>query len=66
MKEYRISWYAVIEDGSVLEGRSLVSAETEEEAIAELIKKKSQEYRVRPHTIRIRTILEFPYSNSYS
>lgn len=64
MKEFRISWYAVIEDGSVLEGRSLITAETQEEAIADLIKQKSQEYRVRPHSIKIRTIFEFPYSTN--
>jgi hypothetical protein len=56
MKTFRITWFAVVEDGSVLEGRSLVKAETESQAIEELVAKKSQEYRLKPHMISIQSI----------
>lgn len=58
MKTFRIAWHAIVEDGSVLEGRSLVQAETESEAINDLVTKKSQEYRLKPQMISIQSILE--------
>ncbi|WP_449621574.1 hypothetical protein [Robertmurraya sp. Marseille-Q9965] len=58
MKNFRITWYAVVEDDSVLEGRSLISAETQEDAIDELISKKANEYRLKPYMIKIQSILE--------
>lgn len=58
MKTFRISWYAVVEDDSVLEGRSLISAETQEEAITELISKKTNEYRLKQYMVKIQSILE--------
>lgn len=64
MKQYRISWYAVVEDESVLEGRSLISADTQEEAIAELVAAKSHEYRLKPNIIRIQSVYEIQYADS--
>ncbi|UII56633.1 hypothetical protein LS684_03870 [Cytobacillus spongiae] len=58
MKNFRLSWYAVLEDESVLEGRSLVRAETQEKAIEELFVKKAYEYRLKPSSIKIGHILE--------
>lgn len=58
VKTFRITWYAVVEDGSVLEGRSLISAETQEDAINELISKKANEYRLKPYMVRIQSIFE--------
>ncbi|TKC16055.1 hypothetical protein [Robertmurraya kyonggiensis] len=58
MKIFRITWYAVVEDDSVLEGRSLISAETQENAISELISKKANEYRLKPYMVKIQSIFE--------
>lgn len=58
MKTYRIAWYAVVEDDSVLEGRSLINAMTQEEAIALLVTNKSHEYRLKPNMISIQSIIE--------
>lgn len=58
MKNFRISWYAVVEDNSVIEGRSLISAESEEKAIKELFSKKTQEYRLKPYMMKIQSIFE--------
>ncbi|MDF1508103.1 hypothetical protein PZE06_07885 [Robertmurraya sp. DFI.2.37] len=58
MKSYRITWFAVVEEGSVLEGRSLVTADSQEKAIADLVAKKSAEYRLKPYMINIQSIIE--------
>lgn len=58
MKTYRIAWYAVVEDDSVLEGRSLINAMTQEEAIALLVTNKSHEYQLKPNMISIQSIIE--------
>lgn len=58
MKEFRISWYAELEDGSVLEGRSLISAEGEREAVEELFSKKLHEYRLKPSMLKIQSLVE--------
>ncbi|MEK4149409.1 hypothetical protein NST02_20410 [Robertmurraya sp. FSL W8-0741] len=58
MKSYRITWFAVVEEGSVLEGRSLVTADSQEKAIADLVAKKSVEYRLKPYMINIQSIIE--------
>lgn len=57
-KTFRIAWYSVVEDDSLLEGRSLITAATQEEAIEQLLAKKSQEYRLKPYMVQIRTIIE--------
>lgn len=57
MAQYRISWYGEVEDGSVLEGRSLVRAENVEEAVKELIIKKCQEFRLQPQNIFIQSVI---------
>lgn len=57
-KTFRIAWYSVVEDESVLEGRSLITAPTQEKAIEQLLAKKSQEYRLKPYMVQIRSIFE--------
>lgn len=64
MKTYRISWYAVVEDDSVLDGRSLIHAQTQEEAIEKLVIKKSHEYRLKPNKVQIQSIWEIPSGES--
>jgi hypothetical protein len=56
-QEFRLAWHAMIEDGSVLTGRSLIQAENEQEAANLLVSKISHEYRIRPHLIRIESII---------
>lgn len=63
MKKFRITWFSVVEDESVLEGRSLVAAPSQEEAIESLVAKKSQEYRVKPYSINIQSIIEVQNNN---
>lgn len=58
MKEYRIAWIADLGDGSVLEGRSLVQAESEKEAVDSLIFEKAREYHLRPSMVKIRSVIE--------
>jgi ribosomal protein L20A (L18A) len=60
MKAFRISWHAVIEDGSVLDGRSLIYADSEEKAVENLIIQKAKEYRIKHEWIRIETVAEIP------
>lgn len=57
-KTFRIAWYSVVEDNSVLEGRSLITATTQEKAIEQLLTIKSQEYRLKPYMVQIRSIFE--------
>lgn len=57
MNAYKISWFAVVEDDSVLEGRSLITAESQEKAIEELYTQKTMEYRLKPHMITIQSIV---------
>lgn len=64
MKTFRITWYSVVEENSILEGRSLITAETDKEAIEQLLAKKSQEYRLKPYMVNIQSIFEVPNSNS--
>ncbi|WP_077211005.1 hypothetical protein [Bacillus dakarensis] len=64
MKSYRISWYAIVEDGSVLEGRSLVKGENQEQAVEEFFQKKLQEYRLKPNMMTIQSITELSYFRS--
>jgi len=59
MKAYRVTWHAVIENGSVLQGRSLIYAESKEEAVEKLVSEKSKEYRLKPYWVQIRDIIEF-------
>jgi hypothetical protein len=61
MKAFRISWHAVIEDGSVLEGRSLIYADCEEKAIETLIMQKAKEYRLKHEWVRVEKIIELPH-----
>ncbi|MBB3907898.1 MULTISPECIES: hypothetical protein [Anoxybacillus] len=58
MKTYRVCWNSFVEDGSVLQGRSLVYAHSPEEAIKQVITKKMKEYRLRPEWMRIESVLE--------
>jgi hypothetical protein len=60
MKAYRIAWHAVIEDGSILEGRSLIYADSEEKAVENLIIQKAKEYRLKHEWVRIEKIMELP------
>lgn len=65
LKTFRISWHAVVEDESVLEGRSLVDSKSEEEAIFQLRKTKSREYRLKQEWIQIESIYETIIHNRY-
>lgn len=58
MRAFRIAWYSILEDESVLEGRSLIKASTQEEAISQLITTKSQEYRIKPYLVNVHSIVE--------
>jgi hypothetical protein len=60
MKAYRIAWHAVIEDGSILEGRSLIYADSEEKAVENLIIQKAKEYRLKHEWMHIEKIMELP------
>jgi hypothetical protein len=60
MRAYRICWYAVVEDGSVLDGRSLIYADSSEKAIEQLVVQKAKEYRLKPEWIQIQTVAELP------
>ena len=48
VKEFRIQWYAVLEDESVLEGRSLEKGKDQ----------KMYEYRLKPSMIFIQSVFE--------
>jgi hypothetical protein len=54
--EYRIVWHAAVEDGSILTGRSLLHAQSEEEAIQKLVSQKAQEYRIKPQWVQVESI----------
>ncbi|MFE8700580.1 hypothetical protein ACFYKX_08150 [Cytobacillus sp. FJAT-54145] len=58
MKTFRISWFAVVEDDSVLEGRSLIRADDEEKALEELFAQKLHEYRLKPNMLNIQSVIE--------
>jgi hypothetical protein len=60
MRAYRICWYAVVEDGSVLDGRSLIYADSSEKAIEQLVVQKAKEYRLKPEWIQVQTVTELP------
>ncbi|MCZ0756808.1 hypothetical protein [Anoxybacillus sp. J5B_2022] len=60
MKAYRVCWHSWVEDGSVLEGRSLVYADSPEEAAGQVVLKKTKEYRLKPEWIRIESVVEIP------
>ena len=60
MRAYRISWHAIIEDGSILEGRSLIYADSKERAIEKLVMQKAREYRLKHEWMHIETIIELP------
>ncbi|WP_163100653.1 hypothetical protein [Peribacillus alkalitolerans] len=62
--EYRIVWYATVEDGSTLTGRSLLHAKNEEEAIQKLVSQKAQEYRVKPQWVQVESV--YPLSKNKS
>ncbi|MBA2876502.1 hypothetical protein [Thermaerobacillus caldiproteolyticus] len=61
MRAYRIEWSAIIEDRTVLDGRSLVYADSPEQAIDQLIVQKTKEYRLKSEWLRIQTVMELPY-----
>lgn len=60
MKAYRVCWHSFVEDGSVLEGRSLVYADSPEQAVEQVVFKKSKEYRLKPEWVRIESVMELP------
>ncbi|WP_108670527.1 hypothetical protein [Peribacillus acanthi] len=62
--EYRIVWYATVEDGSTLTGRSLLQAKTEKEAIQKLISQKAQEYRIKPQWVQVESISPIIHNKS--
>lgn len=60
MKAYRVCWHSWVEDGSILEGRSLVYADSPEEAAEQVVWKKTKEYRLKPEWMRIESVTEIP------
>ncbi|MDZ5474568.1 hypothetical protein SM124_23100 [Bacillus sp. 31A1R] len=58
MKTYRIAWFALVEDDSVLEGRSLINAKNQEKALQDFYGQKTSEYRLKPHMITVQSITE--------
>ncbi len=61
MNGYRIEWHATVEDESLLEGRTLVVAENEHNALCKLIEEKMNEYHLKYEWIRIESIMMIPY-----
>lgn len=57
-KSFRISWHALIEEDSILEGRSLVKAESDQAAAHKLIYEKATEYRLRQQWVMIDSLIE--------
>lgn len=61
MKAFRISWISFLEDGTALDGRSLVYADNEQEALQKFYKEKSAEYTIQPHKLKIVSFTEMPH-----
>ncbi|MGE7604466.1 hypothetical protein ACQKL5_18625 [Peribacillus sp. NPDC097675] len=57
-KSFRIAWHAVIDEESILEGRSLVQADSDQAAASKLIYEKSTEYRLRQQWVMIDSLIE--------
>ncbi|WP_088072328.1 hypothetical protein [Gottfriedia luciferensis] len=53
MKEFRFSWYVLIDEKVGVEGRSLVRGEKIEDEIIRMKEKLSREYFVRPSSVYI-------------
>lgn len=57
-KSFRIAWHAVVDEDSILEGRSLINADSDHAAASKLIYEKSTEYRLRQQWIMIDSLIE--------
>ena len=57
-KSFRIAWHAVVDEHSILEGRSLVNAESNQAAASKLVYEKSTEYRLRQQWVMIDSLVE--------
>lgn len=57
-KEFKISWHVFLDETNILEGRSLVEADTDSEAAQILIVEKTSEYRLRPNSVQIDALVE--------
>lgn len=60
MKAFRISWLSFLEDDTALDGRSLVYAKSEQEALQKFLSQKSVEYNIHQNNIQIVSIIELP------
>lgn len=58
MKSYKIIWHAYVDEETVIEGRSMVKAETEIEAARKLIVEKAHEYQLRQRLVIVDSIIE--------
>lgn len=58
MKAFRISWLSFLEDDTALDGRSLVYAESDQEALHKFLLEKSNEYKIHPNEIQIVSFTE--------
>lgn len=66
MKAYRISWVSFIENNEALEGRSLVYADSEQEAVYKLQKEKSVLFNVQMHQVEIVSVIQLTYLDKSS
>ena len=57
-RSYRIAWHIMLSENSILEGRSLVEAESDTEAANKLIYQKASEYTLRQQWIQIDSLIE--------
>ncbi|WP_409304389.1 hypothetical protein [Peribacillus sp. SCS-155] len=57
-KTFRITWHAFLEENNLFEGRSLVKAESEQDAARRLVMEKAREFHIKPHWIQIDTLFE--------
>ena len=57
-KVFKISWHAIVDEDTLLEGRSIIEAETEFEAANKLIVEKASEYRLKQSRIMVDNLVE--------
>ena len=57
-KSFRIAWHVILDEDSIIEGRSLVEAESDMAAANKLIYQKSTEYTIRQQWVQIDSLVE--------
>lgn len=63
-KSFKIGWHAILAEGNIIEGRSIVEAETDQEAANKLIAEKSSEYRLKSSWIVVDALVELVKKSS--